>query len=476
MMMKKPPLYLVIDQGGQSSRALVFNKEGDILTQGSHPIKTIRNGPDKVEHVADEILSSIHASIDLCLDGIDPELIESIGLACQRSSIVCWDKTSGSALSPVLSWQDRRAGESLDKLSAQAEIIHSSTGLFLSPHYGASKLRWCLEHLPAVNTAREEGRLAFGPLSSFILFNLLEEHPFLVDPVCASRTLLWNLGTRDWDQMLLDLFKIPLSCLPHCVPNQFAYGHMKIASCAIPLKVSTGDQPAALFMSGPPDKDTIYINIGTGAFLQSVVNIKALITPTLLSSVVWQSDNDINYVLEGTVNGAASALQQIGEELSVSQLEMHELLSDGLRIVKTPPLFLNGVSGVGSPFWLPDLKSEFIGEGNKTEKLVAVVESIVFLIQANLDEMTKHIDAPKRIVVSGGLSALDGLCQRLASISGLPLERTENQEATARGLAYLLSMSSTFEGVSHSKFMPGSDLDLEQRYEQWYKYMNQKSD
>ena len=472
-MVKKPPVYLVIDQGGQSSRALVFNQQGDILSQAAVAIDTTHDGPDRVEHPAEELIRSIQDAVQQATAGIDANTIDSIGLACQRSSIVCWDSTSsGAALSPVLSWQDRRASDSLKPLSAEAGNIHALTGLFLSPHYGASKLRWCLDYLSEVSAAHAQGRLAFGPLSSFILYRLLKERPLLVDPVCAARTLLWNIESRDWDQSLLELFDIPIDCLPRCVPNQFDYGHMNIGNCATPLKISTGDQPAALYMSGPPATDTLYINIGTGAFLQRILDNKALITPTLLSSVVWQSDNEINYVLEGTVNGAASAIQQIAKELDINDLHIQELLVQGLAIVKTPPLFLNGVSGLGSPFWLPEFTSEFVGEGNPTEKLVAVVESIVFLIQTNLDEMNKHLDAPRRIIVSGGLSALDGLCQRLASISGLPVERTENQEATARGLAWLLSRSQQFSKVAYTQFNPIADPNLQRRYKQWSVHMN----
>ena len=150
---------------------------------------------------------------------------------------------------------------------------------------------------------------------------------------------------------------------------------------------------------------------------------------------------------------------------------MHHRLSVGLLAELTPPLFFNGVSGVGSPYWLPDFKSRFIGEGNTTEKLVAVVESILFLIQANLDEMQIYVGAPRQIIVSGGLSALNGLCLRLASLSGLTVKRTENQEATARGLAYLLSKSTKFKDTAYSLFEPKASRELERRYELWQKNM-----
>ena len=467
------PTYLVIDQGGQSSRALLFNRQGTILSQASVAIETFREGPRRVEHDAEEIISSITGAIAQCTETIEPESIDCVGLACQRSSIVCWDRESGEALSPVLSWQDTRASDSLTRLSSLADNIHSLTGLFLSAHYGASKLRWCLDHLPEVRKARKDERLAFGPLSSFILFRLLEERPLLVDPVCASRTLLWNLQSLDWDLTLLDLFDIPKNCLPRCVANQFNYGHLKIGSREIPLQVSTGDQAAALFMSGTPDAETAYINIGTGAFLQRRIDLGTPGAPLLLSSVVWQSNEELSYVLEGTVNGAASALQKISDELSVNDQQLREILAKEPLTFEKPLLFLNGISGIGSPYWRSEFASRFIGEGSTPDKLLAVLESIVFLIQANLDEMDKYIDSPRHIVVSGGLSAVKGLCQRLASLSALPVQRTENQEATALGLACLLSGSTDFVEGSVTHYEPLPDPNLEKRYEQWCSYMSE---
>ncbi len=471
---RKPgPLYLVIDQGGQSSRALLFDQQRNIISQAAVAIETKREGAQQVEHDAEEIIASISSAIAQCCATVEPESIDCVGLACQRSSIVCWDRESGEPLSPVLSWQDTRASDTLNKLSSLTDDIHSLSGLFLSAHYGASKLRWCLEHLPEVSKAHKQERLAFGPLSSFILFRLLEERPLLVDPVCASRTLLWNLQTLDWDKTLLDLFDIPQNCLPCCVANQFNYGHLQIGRLKIPLKVSTGDQAAALFMSGMPDAETVYINIGTGAFLQRKIDQGAANAPRLLSSVVWQSDNELSYVLEGTVNGAASALQKISDELKINDEQLREILAREPLEFEKPLLFLNGISGLGSPYWRSEFESRFIGEGSTPDKLLAVLESIVFLIQANLDEMDRYIDSPQRIVVSGGLSAVTGLCQRLASLSGLAVQRTENQEATAQGLACLLSASTDCVEGNMKQFKPLPDPEFEKRYAQWCFYMSE---
>ena len=176
-------LHLALDQGGHASRAIVFDERGQLIAQAFAPIATRRPAPSQIEHDPDEIIESLLTAIaDVTPQVLTRGEFVAAGLATQRSSIVCWDKRTGTALSPVISWQDRRNAAFVEGLAANANEIHARTGLVLSPHYGASKLRWCLDNLPTVARAAAEGRMAFGPLSSFILFRLLDERPLTVDP------------------------------------------------------------------------------------------------------------------------------------------------------------------------------------------------------------------------------------------------------------------------------------------------------
>lgn len=472
------PLYLVIDQGGHASRAWVFDREGQPVGKAPVTIASFRPDPDRVEHDPEALLESIVSATEGAVGTLGGKAreIESIGIATQRASIVCWDRKTGAALSPVISWQDRRTAERIAGYSGHADEIRSLTGLLLSPHYGATKLRWCLDHLPDVQRARAQGRLACGPLSSFILFRLLGERPFVVDPANASRTLLWNYNTRGWEPRLLELFGIPREVLPRCVSSRYDYGHMMVASRPLPVRVVTGDQSAALFAFGSPRSDILYINAGTGGFLQRLCGDKPRTLPGLLSSVAWQTPDNVVYVLEATVNGAGSALHQVAGELGLSGEEVRKVLAQGLTTAGQPPLFLNGVSGLGSPFWVTDFASGFVGAGTPTEKLVAVVESIVFLIRVNLDVMAAGFDHPRRIVISGGLAALDGLCQRLADLSGLPVERPEIEEATAHGLRYLLAglPVTRMEKVTRKVFESAGNPALAARYKRWLRALEKR--
>lgn len=439
------PLYLAIDQGTHASRALVFDDRGRALAEGNREIALVRPQPDWAEQDGEEIVASVFAAAEQALAALGPRAVDvaAAGLASQRSNAVCWDRVSGAPLSPVFSWQDRRAYGWLRQFEAQAEQVHRTTGLFLSPHYGASKLRWSLEHLPAVREALEEGRLAWGPMTSFLTFRMLVERPLLADPQCAARTQLWNLRTGDWAPELLALFGLPEGHLPRCVPTVHDWGTFHVGGTAVPLRAVNGDQSAALFAFGRPEADTAYVNAGTGAFVQRAVETYPGYAPRLLAGVVLEDGPTRLYTLEGTVNGCASALDWAEEALALPDLRdrLPEWLAraESLPAGETDavPLFLNGVSGLGAPFWQADFATHFLGEGEPWQQAVAVVESIAFLLQANLEELARHVDAPARIRISGGVSRLDGLCRCLAGVSRLPVHRRDDPEGTARGIAFL---------------------------------------
>ncbi|MDJ0655706.1 MAG: FGGY family carbohydrate kinase [Xanthomonadales bacterium] len=460
---------LAIDQGGHATRALVFDDQGNIVGRSEVPVHTQRYPGDRVELDPEAIIDSVFECVQSALDGLDASLVVTAGLATQRSTVVCWDRRTGEPLSPVLSWQDRRAATWLEAFQADQPRIHAATGLVVSPHYGASKLAWCLENLPEVSRALESGNLAWGPLSSFILFRTLNERPHLADPANASRTLLWDLETRDWSGQMLDLFGLPSEPLPTCVPSRHSYGTLAIPGAeSIPLELCTGDQSAALFAGGWPDPDTVYLNMGTGAFLQRASDSLPSPVPGLLRGVVFQDESATVYVTEGTVNGAGSALALRADELGLSPEQWKAQAPAWLDSDMDPPLYLNGVSGLGSPYWAPRYATESVGEGSADAQMLAVLESIVFLVQVNLESMTGRGGATSRLVVTGGLSKLDGLCQKVADLSGISVSRPELHEATASGTARLLGLKVPVDASSQSPvFVPQGNPALSRRYAHW---------
>ena len=471
--MNPDPLYLAIDQGTHASRAVVIDARGHALASGACEIGITRPQPDWVEQDGDEMVESIVAAANDALASLGARRrnLAAAGLASQRSSCICWDRESGKPLSPLFSWQDRRAHRWLQQFESRGETVHRKTGLFLSAHYGASKLRWALDHLAAVGEARDAGTLCWGPQASFLAFRLLEERPLFADPQCAARTQLWNLGTRDWDGELLALFGLPPGFLPRSVPTCHPYGTMRLGDNAIPLTALNGDQSAAVFAFGWPEEDSAYVNIGTSAFVQRALTHDPGYVPRQLTGIILDDGETTVYTVEGNVNGAGTALEWLRKDLGIEKLDA--MLPRWLETADAPPLFLNGIAGLGGPFWKPDFASRFVGTGEPPQMAVAVVESIAFLLQANIEEMAKYLPPAARIRVSGGVSHIDGLCRRLASVSGLPVHRREDAEATARGIGYLAAgrPASWNQSAAEQIFAPGEDAAISARYRRWRSLM-----
>jgi glycerol kinase len=462
---------LALDQGGHASRACLVGEHGVIIATREVPIRTIRGSAGEVEHNADEIVESLRSAAagvlaDATASGAAGALqIDSAALATQRSTIVCFERHSGRALSPAISWQDRRNAPWLDSFAAHAERIRALTGLPLSPHYGVGKMRWCLDHLPAVQHARERGELVIAPLASFLAMRLTRCSPprsspsrpgppqsspppctALADPANASRTLLWDADQCDWSAELLHLFGIERAWLPPCTPTRSPYGVLQLDAApatellptalrAIALRAVTGDQSAIPFAFGAPDPGTVYINLGTGAFVQRPLRVRPHSVVPLLASVLLADAGSAFYSIEGTVNGAGSAIAQFVADCGTPEPLLWQQL-DKLPFDAPLPIYINGIGGLGSPYWRPQQQSWFIGDGSLLERFAAVVESIAFMIAINFDLMRTRDAAPTRVIVSGGLSRSDWLCRRLAALLSVPVLRGA-QEATVLGVAAL---------------------------------------
>ncbi len=471
------PLYLAIDQGTHASRVLVLDASGRIQAAGSRDIALERPLPDWAEQDGEEVVASIFdaAAQAIAALGAGRHHIAAAGLASQRSSAVCWDRRDGHPLSPIFSWQDRRAHAWVRSLEARhGEAVHRATGLYLSPHYGASKLRWALDHIGAVREARDRGTLCWGPMASFLAFRLLRERPLFADPQCAARTQLWNLETRNWDPQLLRLFGLPQGFLPMSTRTCRLWGTFAAADVAVPMKAVNGDQSAAVFAFGWPEPDAAYVNIGTSAFVQRAMAAPPGYVPRTLTGIILDDGEATLYTVEGNVNGAGAGIEWLERELGMPGLAA--AFPDWLaRPPNGIPLFLNGIAGLGGPFWKAEFESRFVGEGEPWQKAVALVESIAFLLQASADHMAKYVSPARRMRVSGGVSRLDGLCRKLASLSGLPVHRRDDPEASARGIAYLAAgrPEGWNAGAREEVFEPEADAALVERYRRWRALMAQ---
>jgi glycerol kinase len=460
-------VWLCIDQGGHSTRAAVFDADGAVVSAASAPVSTQSASSGWIEHDADELLGSVRSCIESSVAqlGTEKATLRGVAVATQRSTIACVTR-SGQALRPLISWQDRRGGDDLHRFEGSVETIRRVTGLRLSPHYGIGKLRWCLRHDDRVARSLARGDLIVAPLASYLAHALCENRPWVVDPVNASRMLLMDLRSAQWSETLLQLFDVPAEALPSICPNRCHFGMVSVGDVRMPLTVLTGDQAAAVYAFGEPEPGTAFINIGTGAFIQVATGATPVADDRLLSSVIWQDEDGIRYVLEGTVNGAATAIDTVAGALDIVVDPGSPELAHALARIEHAPLYLNGVSGLGSPDWVPEFTSRFVGDGSALECLAAAYESIAFLVQRNIDRLTRRLPIT-RARVTGGMARLDWLVQRIADLSGLVVERSDNTEATLGGLAHLASDGLIVDRTTPRAFRPRANAIADRRYRDW---------
>ncbi len=455
---------LVIDQGTHATRALVLDAAGNVRFRTFVEIRLRRPAPDYVEQDAEEINESVRTVVSRALNdaGVRKLDIVTAGLTTQRSTVVAWDVSSGKPLSAAINWQDRRNARWLNKLEKPSDRIKRRTGLRVTPYYGASKFRWMLDNLPKVKRAAVDGTLAMGPLVSFVLFNLLKDRPLVVDHANALRTQLLNLDSLNWDPWLLELFQISPRWLPVCLPVCRSYGRLLAAD--IPLAAVNGDQTAAVYNLGRPAGSVAVINIGTGAFVLMLTGSRCVRTPALLSGISNSTEHRREHVIEGTVNGGAAALHWASRTWSLPDPMQH--LAGWLQRGGRLPVFVNTVGGLGSPWWRGGVEPHLIGDGAPWQRAVAVAESIIFMLQANIEQMMAAGLRIRRIQIGGGLAAVNGICQRLADLSQAAVYRPAESEASARGIAWL-SYGSPAHWPKPGRgrvFNPRSHIGLRQRY------------
>lgn len=478
-------LALVLDQGGHSTRAVVFDASGAVVAQAAIAINTLILQSGWIEQNPSELVASLHYVLNAVADQLGEERcqhVTSAALIVQRSSLLAWDTLSLQALSPVLSWQDTRNSAGLEKTLTEnhgsiRNVIRDKTGLYPNAHYGASKMRWLLDNVPVVKEAANHHTLCIAPLASFLHQQLTTATEPVVDVVIASRTMLTETAALQWSPALLDMFDIPLAILPVIKPTLADYGAIRIANSLVPLCLLGGDQSFFALSHGVLfDEKIVFINAGTGAFIQQKI-LPLSVPHKLLCAALCIGDSEENtvFVAEGTVNTAATALdwlwQRVGCTFSGEDwvLAARQTESDSTGV----PYFINRITASGSPDWLPAGESFFSMDASVQLQAIAVLESIVFALQRNLDCLAA-VQPCEKIIISGGLSKLDIFCQSLADLTNKPVWRSDDVEACARGAAMQLLPEAALQQVYY-EYAPQSRIELQQRYEQWTAAMDQLS-
>jgi glycerol kinase len=473
---------LALDQGSHASRACLFDESGRLLASAAVPVATVQRGGAEVEQDADELVQSLRVAAAQALAAAQAQRLElvSAGLAVQRSTIVCCAREDGRALAPALSWQDHRNAAWLRTLAPHAARIRELTGLPLSAHYGASKVRWCLDHLPAVARAAATGELLAAPLASYLAMHLhggdaCDARAARVDAANAARTMLFDSARLDWSGELLGLFGLERAYLPEHASTQGDWGTLALAGHEVKLSAVTGDQSAVPFADGPADPATVYVNLGTGAFIQRPLRARPAAPAPLLGSVLCRNVAGAIYSLEGTVNGAGAAVSWFCARERCDEQALWAAL-ETLDARQALPVFQNGIGGLGSPWWQPVMESRFIdvagaspgasaSAGDIVVRFAAVIESIAFMIAANAALLEQQGGTPQRVLLAGGMSRSQWLCRRLASLLGVPVQVSE-AEASARGVARLAApaMAAHWPGAATRTWQPEPAAALQARY------------
>lgn len=442
---------LALDQGTTSSRAIIFDEHGTVhaSAQREIPIHTPHSG--WVEQNAQEIWSTQIAVIQQAIASarLLAKDIKAIGLTNQRETTVVWDKITGEPLAPAIVWQDRRASEWCNQLIQQEHQhkIVSKTGLRIDPYFSAGKLVWLLDHVDGLRQRAEQGTVAFGTIDSWLIWNLTQGSVHAIETSNASRTMLMNLATQQWDEELLTLFNIPHSMLPKIIASDqhVANTAAGLLGAEIPITGVIGDQQAALFGQSCFEVGTAKNTYGTGCFM--LFNTGSEIKNSqnqLLTTLAWQCQNQTTYALEGSVFMAGAIVQWLRDGLGiiqhsddVEQLACQVNNTDGVILV---PAF----TGLGAPHWDTDARALLCGMSRGTHKAHiarAALESIAFQVSDVLTAMQSDIGKPlKELRVDGGASQNDILMQFQADILNVPVLRPKILESSAWGAAAMAGL------------------------------------
>ena len=443
---------LALDQGTSSSRAIVFDEKGSICSVAQREFRQIFPKSGWVEHDPHEIWSSQASVIAeaITMMGINGLNIAGIGITNQRETTIVWDTDTEEPIYNAIVWQDRRTSDYCDELNKQGptEMNRQKTRLIINAYPSATKIKWILDNVPGARKRAEKGKLMFGTVDTWLIWRLTRGEVHVTDVSNASRTMLFNINTLEWDKELLELFGIPESMMPEVKSSSEVYGHTKTTIFAhkVPIAGIAGDQQAALFGQMCTEPGMVKNTYGTGCFLLMNSGDKPILSKNnLLTTVAWKIGDRVNYALEGSIFVGGSVVQWLRDGLGAikSSAEVEELAS---RVPDTNGVyFVPAMTGLGAPWWDQYARGTIVGisRGTTTAHIArAALEGIAFQTMDITDAMSRDAGIPlKELKVDGGASRNNLLMQFQADILGTRVIRPQTVETTAMGAAYLAGLA-----------------------------------
>lgn len=450
-----PKYVLSLDQGTTSSRAIVFDKAGNIVAVAQKEFTQIFPQPGWVEHDANEIWSTQLgvAAEAIVKAGLNAGDIASIGITNQRETTVVWDRATSQPVYNAIVWQDRRTSAYCDELKAQghAENIKQKTGLVTDAYFSATKIRWILENVEGAKDKAEKGELCFGTVDSWLLWKLTNGQVHATDVSNASRTMAYNIHTLQWDEDLLKLFNIPLSMMPEVRSSSEVYGHtnMVLTGVEIPVSGIAGDQQSALFGQMCTQSGMVKNTYGTGCFMLMNTGDKPVPSKNnLLTTIAWKINNEVSYALEGSVFIAGAVVQWLRDGLKIIQKSgdieaLTQTEKDNGDVYMVPAF-----TGLGAPYWNQHARGMITGltRGSSNGHIArAAVESIAYQTMDVLQAMEADAGIKiKEVRVDGGATVNNYLMQFQANLLDTEVVRPKVTETTALGAAYLSGLAVGF--------------------------------
>jgi glycerol kinase len=441
---------LALDQGTTSSRAIVFDKQGTIISIAQKEFEQFYPKPGWVEHDPNEIWSSQLQVAKRALKKaqLKPKDIEGIGITNQRETVIVWDRETGEPVCNAIVWQDRRTSKFCDELrdAGLSDMIQQHTGLVLDAYFSGTKIRWILKNVRGAKKLAKDGRLAFGTVDTWLLWKLSDGKHHITDPSNASRTLLYNLKNGNWDDSLLTLFDVPKSILPEIKTSSEVYFETSAFGGSIPVAGIAGDQQAALFGQACTSPGMIKNTYGTGCFMLMQTGTRPKISKNnLLSTVAWKIGNKTEFALEGSIFIAGAVTQWLRDGLGIirksADIESLAGTVDDNGGVYLVPAF----AGLGAPHWDQYARGTMVGltRGSNAGHIArAALEGIAYQVMDVVKAMEKDAGLKlKELRVDGGASMNNLLMQFQSDLLGVPVLRPKVSETTALGAAYLAGLA-----------------------------------
>ena len=443
---------IAIDQGTTSTRTVAFDKDLNIIHSEQKEYPLIYPNDGWVEIAPEELMSSVYATIDPVIEACSD--ISAIGITNQRETTLVWDADSGEPIYNAIVWQDRRTAEQCVQLkkAGHEEAIKNATGLLLDPYFSSTKISWILDNVDGARKRAEAGKLRFGTVDTYLLWQLTHGEIYKTDVTNASRTNLYNIHLKEWDSELLKIFNIPRSMLPEVQSSDSNYGTMVRGNKTIQISGVIGDQQSALVGQRCFQSGQMKATFGTGCFLMVNTGDESLLsTSGLLNTLGYGLSGKVSYALEGSIFSAGTIIQWLRDNMEFFQESAESINLLDTRGESNGVLFVPGFTGIGAPHWNAEIRASFYGitrDSTKKDMVTAAFKSLIYQVMDIKEALKVDGIQIKNLSIDGGMAANSGFCQLLADFLGQEVQVPSSLESTAIGAAITAGLGAHFFSIN----------------------------